>query len=163
MGNFKNLLGNLRYRFTYRRVTSLPYDEQRKIGLKIYSDLYAGLAQSPGEATGGVTVLFQCDYDGHVAYHLENLLEKRCADEADCTVAWALERADADGDGHIGPGEYELTVVSRGEDEMTAALAAEASAMSAILKIPTVYGELKRSLFCSKQIAPAPEASGSGA
>lgn len=139
----KTFWESLKYRLTYHRIMRMPEKEQRKLGEGLYSSIYESLSKSLGTSMGAASIEFQCDYDGHVAFHLARLLDERAADPEDATKTWALEHADVDGDGVASPNEYLLTVVACGSTAEQAALAADASAMSAVLKIPTVYGELR--------------------
>lgn len=132
----KELISEIKYRIAYARISKMPISRQIKIGKLTYDSIYENICRDTGDDLGMVKVKFTCPYDGHVSHYVRSVLDARVADENDVTQDYEINR-----DGS----EYELTVIA--QSRINPDLAADASAMSAILTIPTVGTSFERSLY----------------
>lgn len=133
-----SLMAQLRYRLLCRRISRLPEREQMRCGKAIYDAVWDAYAKSAGDRRATCTVRFACPYPVHVSHHLVAGLETDVADRSCPTTGYDL---DSDGCGN-----YMLTLrVSTSAEHPE--LVADAAAMAAILSVPTVSGELRRTAW----------------
>lgn len=136
MTRFQNLINTVKYALYRKHIEKLPYDEQLKVASEMYDFVNAIYLSKTGDNMGVCTVDFQCPYEGHVAYHCNRVLAARKSDENDILVDYIIEKQDGD--------NWRLTVIVSTSDE-NPHIAADAVAMSAVLRIPTVLGNFTRS------------------
>ena len=136
MASIKGIIDRIRYSIYCMYVKSLSHEQQLKVAVEAYGVVNETYKNEVGENTGVCTVSFQCPYDGHVAYHCNRILKARKDDETDILTDYAIEK--------VGDGDWRLTVVV-GTCNEDAHVAADAVAMTAILRIPTVVGDFNRS------------------
>lgn len=114
---------------------TLPLGEQRKFALDVYDSIYDDEVGEIGESIGACRVHFDCPYSTHVSYHCEGELKRRIANIVDPCACYELHE--------VAPGSYDLLVVVASASDHPY-MVAEACAMSAVLRIPTVVGSYDR-------------------
>lgn len=130
------LINKAKYSLLRASVKNMSYGDQRKIALATYETIDDAYKAQTGDNVGVCTVNFQCPYDGHVSYHCIQVLSGRKGDPSDILSDYALEK--------VGESDWRLTVVVATSDT-NPHRAADAAAMSAVLRIPTVVGDFNRS------------------
>lgn len=129
--DFLNKLWNqIQYAKLRHRVHQLPEKQQMVVGQKIYEEAYDVMKMLPGEELGACSVVFDCPYEGHVAYHISQTLDKREASSTDPVVYTDVSRLDS--------GSWVATAVVKSSTQQNAIAAADACVMSAVLKAKTV-------------------------
>lgn len=145
MGRIRDAINTLRYALVRKQVMMMNESEQRKIGLATYEAIYDAGHANTGDATGTCTVKFACPYDTHVRYHCLAELDRRKADKNDVLVDYVTEQ-----DGN----EWTLSVMVSAQDSQAMYLA-DACAMSAVLRIPTVVGDFTRTAQAFRNVGIA--------
>lgn len=132
----QDLINSIKQRYWAWRLEQLPENALRRIGYKTYNYLYDEVRHDIGDEIGLAKVTFTCPYPAHVSYHIEPTLNARINDESDVTQNFKLDR---NGD------TYTLFVMASASKDPDHA--ADVSAMSAILTIPTVGTTFERALY----------------
>lgn len=128
------LLDELRYRIWYARMRSKPDRVQQAIGRQMYETIYASYADKAGSNFATTTVEFECPYKTHVLHHVTQTLKQRAENPADPTTEFSISNE---------KNTYKLTVSVMTSVEKPM-LVSDASAMSAILRLPIVSGDMER-------------------
>lgn len=136
MTSLKDILNRVRYSIYRRSIQHLPYREQLKVARETYDIVDEAYKGKVGDNIGVCTVDFQCPYEGHVAYHCNRALGARKNDASDILTDYVIEKT--------GDNDWRLTVVVA-TCESDSHVAADAVAMSSVLRIPTVLGDFNRS------------------
>lgn len=137
-----NLLNKVWNRIQYaklrHRVNQLPEKQQIVIGQKLYEEAYDVMKMFSGDELGACSVVFDCPYSGHVAYHILKTLDERSLDLEDPTVYASVEKLTAD--------TWVATAVVKSNTQQNAITTADACVMSAILKSNTVAASFTKYL-----------------
>lgn len=131
-----DLIGGIRYKLQCLRIGMMDEKAQRNIGKEIYSVAYQSIAEAKGDVYAACAVVFECPYDGHVAYHVEQTMDKRVNNPADATEYYDLRKMD--------DGKWVISVIAGGTNKDVAMSIADACAMSAVLNAPTSEGSFQR-------------------
>lgn len=141
--DFLNKIWNqIQYAKLRHRVNRLPEKQQIVVGQKIYEEAYDVMKLFPGEELGACSVVFDCPYEGHVAYHISQTLDARVASKNDPTVYADVSKLDS--------GSWVATAVVKASTQQNAIAAADACVMSAILKARTVPASFTKYMVAVK-------------
>ena len=132
----QDLINSIKQRYWTWRLEQLPENTLRRIGYKTYKYIYDEVRHDIGDEIGLAEVTFTCPYPTQVSYYVEPTLNARVNDESDVTQNFKLAR---NGDTHT---LYVMASASKDPDHV-----AEASALSAILAIPTVDTTFETKLY----------------